>query len=81
MKRLPKEPAALRRQSKKLEIRKAFADLSTAQREHRLREQRANLLGEMQRLQSTANEITPGLREYLASRAAQVRLVNRALNR
>jgi hypothetical protein len=76
-----KQPAALKKQVQKLELRENFAKVNAAMRDRHLREQRANLVNEMQRLQSTANQITPGLREYLAQRAATVRGLNRMLNK
>lgn len=77
----PKTPVALKRQVKKLELLRNYAEVHGALREHRLREHRANLQNELIRLQTTANQITPGLRDHMAQRAAQVRALNRMLNK
>lgn len=64
----PKEPAALKRALKRLELTKHYRDIDVARRDHLLREQRANLMHERQRLQSVGEMILPGLREHMTRR-------------
>lgn len=79
--RIPKVPRALQRAVRLREMAQQYRDLGVDRRQHDLKEQRANIQGELIRLRTTANQLAPGFREHLERQNRLLETITRQIRR